>query len=60
MAKYVLKSRVLHNGKELIKGQECPKDLHAELSAKGLVEALPEPKPVEPEKTAQAPVAEKK
>lgn len=52
MAKiHIFKSRVLHDKKEFVKGQECPESMHKEMLAKGLIEPLPEAvKPVEPEK----------
>lgn len=50
MSKYVFKSNVLHDKTSFKKGQECPKDLFDEMHKKGLVEALPEPAPVEPAK----------
>jgi hypothetical protein len=53
--KHVFKGRVLHNGQEFIKGQECPEELLPEMIKAGIVEKLPEP--VQP---VPAPAVEKR
>lgn len=45
---HVFKSNIIHghgNKKSVsfMKGEECPKELHAEMEKKGLIEPLPEP-----------------